>query len=154
MWVKTFVEVTIAHSVSEIIHRKTVVCPFLGSVVFYYYFISLAQDSNSFPLYSKSFPQDIKSLPQDTKSFPQVSKSLPQDTKSFSQISKSLAKDTKMFHEIASCSHELLSQALMPMLWSPGRDIELFHYIFLSCYQKLISCYHKILSHSHKLASH
>ena len=45
-----------------------------------------------------------------------------------------------MFHEIANRSHKLLSQALMPMLRSPGRDIELFQYLFLSCYHKLISC--------------
>ena len=100
-----------------------------------------------------SFPQNSKSLPQDTKSFPQVSKSLSQDTKSFPQINKSSAQDTKMFHEIASRSHELLSQALMPMLQSPGRDIKLIHYLILS-YHKLINCYHKILSHSNKLVSH
>ena len=66
-----------------------------------HFFISLPQDSKSFPQDRKSFPQVSKSFPQDRKSFPQVSKSFPQDTKSFPQLSKSLPQDRKSFPQVS-----------------------------------------------------
>ena len=66
-----------------------------------HFFISLPQDSKSFPQDRKSFPQVSKSLPQDTKLFPQVSKSLPQDKKSFPQVSKSFPQVRKLLPQVS-----------------------------------------------------